>query len=101
MPGPLCSRNPFFPLTVVFSGLFIVTILALIAALFGDGDAPAAQLLDRFGGWLLAGEVLGILLAGFLALVVDRGQIAAARPETSVPRPQAEGPHEQTHPGGN
>jgi hypothetical protein len=95
------QRNPFFPLTVAFSGLFIVTILALIAAVFSEGDAPLSRLLDRHGGWILAAEVLGILLAGFLALAVDRAQNATARSDPPAPRPHVEESHEQTHPGGN
>ncbi|MFN0054270.1 MAG: hypothetical protein ACKV0T_19005 [Planctomycetales bacterium] len=77
MPPPALQppdRNPFFPLTVFFGGLFIVTILALLAALFGDPEAPLARLFDRYAGWMLAGEVVGILVVGFLALMVDRRQ---------------------------
>jgi hypothetical protein len=101
MPGPVHSRTLFFPLTVVFCGLFIVTILALVAVLFGEPEAPVTQLLDRFGGWLLGLEVVGILLAGFLALAVDRGQTLAAQSESAGQPLHAESPHEQTHPGGN
>lgn len=88
-------------MTVVFSGLFIVTILSQVAALFGDPRAPIAQLLDRTAGWLMGGEVAGILLAGFLALVVDRRQTLGASPEAARPPTPSESPHEQAHPGGD
>jgi hypothetical protein len=95
MPAPVHLRNVFFPLTVVFSFLFIVTILALFAAtLFGDPRAPAAQLLDRFVGWILTGEVAGILLTGFAALVVDRRQTLAAQLDSVRNGRETESPHE-------
>lgn len=72
-------RNPFFPATAAFGALFAITILALIAALFGDPNAPMAKLLDRFVGWMLAAEVVGLLVTGFLALAVDRRQTLAGR----------------------
>jgi uncharacterized membrane protein YedE/YeeE len=102
MPDPVHSRNLFFPLTVVFSFLFIVTMLALFAAtLFGDPRAPIAQLLDRIVGWLLGVEVAGILLAGFLALVVDRRQTLGAPPDPAGQPRHSESLHEQAHPGGD
>ena len=58
--------------TALFSAAFIVTILALVATVFGDEQAPLARWLDRHVGWLLAGEVVAILVTGFLALAVDR-----------------------------
>ena len=70
-PAP---RNPFFPLAVFCSALFIVTILAMLASVFGDDGAPLARLLDQYAGRLIAGEVSAILLTGFLALFVDRRQ---------------------------
>lgn len=101
MSGRPPPRNPFFHLTVVFSGLFIVTILALIASVFSEGKSPLTELLDRYGGWLLAAEVAGILLAGFLALAVDRRQNASARAVSGSSPLPAPKPHEQAHSGGN
>jgi hypothetical protein len=83
------SRNPFFPLAAISSVAFIVTILALIASLFGDPRAPVAQLLDRYAGRLIAGEVALILLTGFLAMFVDRRQAKRAEHESF------QAPHEQ------
>ena len=77
-------RNFFFPLTALASALFIVTVLLLIATVFGDPRAPANQFFDRNAGVIMAAEVAAILLFGFLALVVDRRQTAGReeRPET-------------------
>lgn len=83
------GRNPFFPLAAISSALFIVTILALIASVFGDPRAPVAQLLDRYAGRLIAGEVALILLTGFLAMFVDRRQTKRTE------RDSLQAPHEQ------
>jgi hypothetical protein len=93
MPDAPRPRNPFFQLAVFCSGLFIVTILALLASVFGDPQAPLARLLDRFAGRLIAGEVAAILLTGFLALSVDRRQ--ALRDG----RPTSKAPHDREHQG--
>ncbi len=73
------SRNPFFPLAVVFSALFIITILAIFASVFGDERAPLARLLDQYAGRLIGGEVVAILVTGFLALLIDRRQTLRSR----------------------
>ena len=93
MPDPARPRNLFFPLAVFASVLFIVTILALVAGVFGDPRAPLAQLLDRYAGRLLAGEVAAILITGFLAMYVDRTQTRRSQKDP----PQA--PHVQQHQG--
>jgi hypothetical protein len=85
MAEPKPARNLFFPLTILFGGLFSVTILALLAAIVGDPHAPLAQFLDRFAGWLLTVETLGALSCAFLALLVDRRQSLATRDQ---PEPQ-------------
>ena len=95
MPDPARSRNPFFPLAVFSAGLFIVTILALLASVFGDPQAPLARLLDRYAGRLIAGEVVATLAIGFLALAVDRLQTLRGQ-KTSAP---IQGDHEQQHEG--
>lgn len=64
--------NPFYHLAIFASALFIVTVLALLAALFGNQNAPAARFLNEFGGILIVAEVAVTLSVGMLALVVDR-----------------------------
>ena len=93
MPDPARPRNLFFPLAVASSVLFIVTILALLAGVFGDERAPLAQLLDRYAGRLIAGEVAAILITGFLALFVDRRQTKRSQKDSQ------QAPHVQQHQG--
>ncbi len=66
--------NAFFRLLLVAGALFIVTILAMIASLLGDAQAPPARWLDRHGTTILVYEVGAILVTGFLALAIDRRQ---------------------------
>ena len=93
MPDDSRPRNPFFPLAVFCSGLFVVTILALLASVFGDPQAPLARLLERYAGRLIAGEVAAILLSGFLALAVDRRQALREG------QPTVKAPHDCEHQG--
>ena len=93
MSEPARHRNPFFPLAAFASALFIITILALVAGVFGDSRAPLAQLLDRYAGRLIAGEVAAILIAGFLAMFVDRRQTKRSQKESQ------QAPHVQQHQG--
>jgi len=74
MSDARAPRNPFFPLAAFCSVLFIVTILAMLASVFGDERAPLARLFEQYAGRLIAGEVAAILLTGFLALFIDRRQ---------------------------
>lgn len=67
--------NIFFRLTALSGALFIVTIFALVAVVFGDPDAPVARFLNEHGGRLIAGEVGLTLTSGLLAMTVDRLQI--------------------------
>jgi hypothetical protein len=93
MSDPARPRNPFFPLAVICSGLFVATILALVASVFGDPRAPLARLLERLAGRLIACEVAAILLTGFLALYVDR------RHTLREGRPALKAPHDREHQG--
>lgn len=71
-PPPVADLNFFFRLAVVAAAVFIITILALVAALFGNQQAPAAKLINAYGGVLIAGEVAVVLLVAFLAMALDR-----------------------------
>lgn len=78
MPSAARTRNPFFHLVALLSVVFVVTILALVAAMLGDPAAPVNRFLDRHGGLLIGGEVVAILFTGLLALVLDRRQTLRA-----------------------
>ncbi|HUG92965.1 MAG TPA: hypothetical protein VML55_19145 [Planctomycetaceae bacterium] len=67
--------NLFFRLTTLAGAVFVVTILALVAAMFGDPQSPPALFLHAHGTTLIAWEVAVILAAGVLAMAVDRRQI--------------------------
>jgi hypothetical protein len=79
MSAPRPFRNPFFPLAVLCSVLFIATILALVASIFGDQRAPLSRLLEQYAGRLIGGEVIAIVVSGFLAMAVDRWQTLRSR----------------------
>jgi len=82
--------------------MFIVTILALVAGIFGDPQAPLAQLLDRHAGKLLAFEVVATLISGFLALATDRRQAPTDRPASHSPtQTSAATPHDKQSEGGD
>ncbi len=66
--------NPFFRLVTVAGFLFVVTILAIVAAFFAKPDSPLVEFVDRFGTHLIFWEVIIVLMAGFVALMVDRIQ---------------------------
>lgn len=61
--------------------VFVITIFALIAILFGDPAAPVAKWLDQNGMRLIIGEMCAILVTGALAMTVDRREaLRAAAP---------------------
>lgn len=93
MSAPAPFRNPFFPLAALCSLLFIVTILTLVASVFGDERAPMARLLDRYIGMILAIEVVATLVTGFFAMFVDRRQTLRSQKNA------VQAPHDPQRPG--
>ena len=77
---PALGVNLFFRMAAGLVLVFVVTIFALIAILFGDPAAPVAKFLDRYGMQLIVGEMVAILVTGALAMTIDRWQ--ASRPST-------------------
>ncbi|MFN5976253.1 MAG: hypothetical protein ACK48U_17550 [Planctomyces sp.] len=75
MRGPGSKPTLFFRLVVPATSVFVITILALIAGLFGDERAPLPRLLNRHGNTLLLVEFAAILVLSVLAMVLDRRQI--------------------------
>ncbi|MBO09404.1 MAG: hypothetical protein CMJ68_01440 [Planctomycetaceae bacterium] len=64
--------NPFFRITIVAGGLFVVTILAMIASALGPETAsPAQAAFDENANWLLAAEVAAILASAVFAMAGD------------------------------
>jgi hypothetical protein len=91
-PRPSGRVNVFFRMAAILVALFVMTIFALIAIMFGDPAAPVAMWLDRYGMQLIIGEMCAILIVGTLAMTVDRRTISvqsggcSARPDRSAPR---------------
>jgi hypothetical protein len=55
------------------AALFVLTVFIMVAALFSDPGLPINRWLNRYGLWLLAGEVGLLLVIGFLAMWGDHG----------------------------
>lgn len=86
--------NVFFPFVVIAGFVFVVTILALIAGILGDGQAPIHRWLNTHGTTLIIGEVVVIGISGVLALVIDRWQTLRSR----AGRPSEHSPLETSPP---
>ena len=75
MPDPRSRVNPVFHLAAFSCALFVITIFALVAVMFGDQNAPPGRFLNEYGNTLIVGEVAATLSLGLLAMTVDRIQI--------------------------
>lgn len=64
--------NVFFRLLIPVATLFVITVLAMVATMFGDRRAPVVAFLDEYGGTLIAVEAAATVLLGILAMTVDR-----------------------------
>ncbi|MBW3540926.1 MAG: hypothetical protein KY476_11700 [Planctomycetes bacterium] len=88
---PVAERpNIFFRLTTFAGAVFVVTILAFVAAMFGDSAAPPTRFLDKHGGRLIGWEVAAILAFGLIAMAVDRRSIVKQMREQPVEPIEAE-----------
>ncbi len=61
-----------FRLTAAAASGFIITILAMVAMILGDPDAPVNVWFNRHGTTVLLVEVLLIVLFGLAAMTADR-----------------------------
>ena len=66
--------NPFWGLVVVSAVLFCVSILAYIAAGFGQPEAPVNRFLMTYGAMIVAVEAGMTVALGIAALSLDRRQ---------------------------
>jgi len=94
MKRPGAPASLLFRLIVPVCALFILTILALIASVFGDPRAPVSQWLDRHGTQILLYELVAIVVLILLAMTVDRIRTLRAASETSSDEPQPTDPVE-------
>ncbi len=71
-------RKPGSPASLLFRAIvpataaFVITILALIATLFGDERAPLAQFINQYGNTLLVAEFISIVTLTLAAMTADR-----------------------------
>lgn len=64
-----------FMLTAVATTVFVITILAMVAMLLGDPDAPVNLWFNRQGATVMTFEVLAIGAFGMSAILFDRREI--------------------------
>ncbi len=72
MKPPRSTPSLLFRLIVPAAVLFITTVLALIATLFGDPKAPVSIWLDAHGNTILIWEFIAVLVLSLAAMTVDR-----------------------------
>ncbi len=77
-----------FRLVIPATVIFILTILALIASLFGDPRAPVSQWLEAHGNSLLIWEFIVVLVVALLAMTIDRWRNLHGIEEDPVMPPQ-------------
>lgn len=80
--------NLLFRLAAASAVVFVLTVLAMLAAVFGDPAAPPARFLDQYGGRLIIAEVVVTLLLGVAAMTVDRIQILNSLRQSSGEHPE-------------
>ncbi|GAB5439829.1 MAG: hypothetical protein Fues2KO_01780 [Fuerstiella sp.] len=87
MKPPRTKPSLLFRLIVPATSVFIITILALIASVFGDPDAPVSRWLDRNGSSLLLGEFVAVVVLSILAMFVDRMRTLRGQDEQPIDLP--------------
>lgn len=68
------SERSMFPLVAVVAGLFVLTILILIASAFGDPDAPINRWLNRNATPLILIETAILACVAVGSMMIDRFQ---------------------------
>jgi|GEM_PF-349926 len=72
MKRPGTPPSLLFRLVVPACAVFILTILGMIASVFGNPEAPVAKWIDRNVGTILTVEFFTIISLSVLAMFVDR-----------------------------
>lgn len=88
MKPPQTRPSLIFRLVIPATAIFILTILALIASLFGDPRAPVSQWLEAHGDALLVWEFVIVLAVSLLAMTIDRWRSLHGVEEAAVLPPQ-------------
>lgn len=85
MKPPKTKPSLFFRLIVPATVVFILTILALIASVFGDPRAPVSRWLDANGNSLLMWEFAIVVFLSILAMTIDRIRTLRGIEEAPLP----------------
>jgi hypothetical protein len=68
----MLSSKTLFQLTAFATTMFVITVLAMVAMLFGEPDAPVNVWFNAHGATVMILEVVMIASLGFLAMASDR-----------------------------
>ena len=72
MRKPGSPASLLFRLIVPAAAAFVITILAMIAMVFGDDRAPLAQVINRYGNVALVIEFVVVVVLALAAMTADR-----------------------------
>lgn len=72
MRGPGSPASLLFRLVIPATAAFVITILAMIAVLFGDDRAPFAHVINRYGNVALVVEFILIIALTLASMTADR-----------------------------
>jgi hypothetical protein len=88
--------HPLFKLATLSATIFIVTILAMVATVFGDQQAPVAKMLNKYSGTLIVVEVIVTLFVVFAAMSADGRRTRRLQQEQAFDRlaASAKGAHD-------
>lgn len=70
-----------FRLTAVATSVFVITILAMVAMVLGDTEAPVNVWFGAHGTMVLVIEVAAIVVLGLAAMTADRRETLRAMKE--------------------
>ena len=74
-----------FMLTAVATTTFVITILAMVAMLLGDPDAPINVWFNNHGATVMTVEVIAIAVFGFTAMIADSRETAQKQQQQKGP----------------
>lgn len=82
-------RGPgiLFHCAAAATAAFIITVLAMVATLFGDPAAPINAWLDQYGARILLCEIAAITILGIAAMVVDQRNSTTGAPTDAAALP--------------
>ncbi len=98
MKPPQTKPSLLFRLIVPATVVFILTILSLIATIFGDPEAPVAKWLDANGNRLLIWEFVAVVILSILAMTIDRIRTLKGIDEAPIARNTEDSGHAKSEP---